>query len=457
MNPSGSDLRSFLAAVQQAHPDQLFTISDPVTLNYVTSAMVMRLDALGISPILLFENVQHPFRRLVTNLFSSREIIAFSIGTDAAHFFDRFGYCLDHLLPPVMGAPGQAQEVVLIGEDINLTELPVPIHFAEDAGPYITAGIIAARDPETRCGNLSFARIQIKGPRHCGISLHSRQHLWDYFRRAEALNRDLPVGVIIGGHPALMIAAAAKMGMDQDEYDLAGALLGEPIKLCPAKTVDIDIPANAEIVLEGYLKAHVREPEGPFAEYTGYSTDRSTQNVLEVTAVTMRQNPLYVDLIPGNSREHLTLGRISKEAWVSKRMKEALPYFVDFHYPASGTHYHCFVRIHKTAEGQARQAGMLLISLDPYVKWVMVVDNDIDPWNEQAAYWAMATQVQADRDLTIVSGVTCNPLDPSSDGGVGAKMIVDATRPLQSSAQRISLPVEAEAQARSILDKFLKT
>ncbi|HEX9118620.1 MAG TPA: UbiD family decarboxylase, partial [Anaerolineae bacterium] len=299
--------------------------------------------------------------------------------------------------------------------------------------------------------NLAYVRLQVKGPRKLGASLHSRQHTWDYLRRAEQRGQDLPVAVVIGAHPAVMLAAAAKLGIDQDEYDLAGALLGRPLPVCRCQTVDVSVPANAEIVIEGRLLANVHETEGPFGEYTGYVTGRSTHNVLEVSAITMRRDPIFVDIVPGNSTEHLSLGRVAKEAWLQRRMREALPFFVDFHFPSSGTHFHCFVRIEKTAEGQAQQAAQLLVGLDHYVKLVVVVDKDIDPADESAVMWAMATRMQADRDLTILPHTICNRLDPSSDDGLGAKLLIDATRPRGFEAQPVRLPAEAVQFAEALL------
>ena len=150
------------------------------------------------------------------------------------------------------------------------------------------------------------------------------------------------------------------------------------------------------------------------ASTTGNLTGRSTNNVFQVSAITMREKAIYTDIIPGNSNEHLVLGRIAKEAWVHKRMKEALPFFIDFHYPNSGTHFHCFVRIEKHGEGFAKQAAELLLGLDHYVKLVVVVDKDIDVRRESEVMWAMATRMQADRDVSIISNVMCNQLDPSS-------------------------------------------
>jgi 2,5-furandicarboxylate decarboxylase 1 len=450
------DLRSFIQDVKEKIPDLFLSVPQTVPADYVATALVMQLELQKKSPILYFQSIQGHTQPLITNLFASRELLAFSAGTQPENFYEKFGCCLDNPLPPQIVATGPVQEHVWIGDQADVTRFPVPIHFALDAGPYITAGMTAAADPETGCGNLSFIRLQIKGPRLMGASLHSRQHLWDYFRRSELLGRDLPICVVIGGHPALMIAAAAKMGIDQDEYTLAGALLGEPIPICRAKTVDVYVPANAEMVIEGYIKANARQPEGPFGEYTGYSTDRSTQNVVEITAITTRKDPIFVDLIPGNSQEHLILGRASKEAWVYKRMREAYPFFDTFYYPSSGTHFHCYLKIHKSAEGQARQAAMLLLGLDHYVKLVVVVDDDIDLSDEQKVLWCVAMCVQADRDVSVISDVLCNQLDPSSDGGVGAKMIIDATRPLNSTAKSISLPPEAMRTAQNILDGLEK-
>jgi len=244
------------------------------------------------------------------------------------------------------------------------------------------------------------------------------------------------------------------MGIDEDEYVLAGTLMGKPLTICRAKTINVDVPTHAEIVIEGKMLAGAREKEGPFGEYTGYTTGRSTDNILEVSAITMRDDAIFVDIIPGNSAEHLTLGRASKEAWVHKRMKEALPFFIDFYYPESGTHFHCYLRIDKTAEGQARQAAMLLMGLDHYIKLVIVIDKDIDLYDQDQVLWAVATRMQADKDVDIITEVLGNRLDPSSLDGLTAKMIIDATSALDSAATRVVLPEEAVSKALEILKRI---
>ncbi len=428
-------------------PERVLTIADEVPLDYTSTALALALARRGRQPVLWFERVAGYDIPLVANLFAAREVLAAGIGATPATVLDVLGAKLDALVPAQVVATGPVQEVVWLGEEADLARLPIPRHFVQDAGPYITAGMVAARDPDTGVGNLAYVRLQVKGPRRLGASLHSRQHTWDYLRRAELRVQDLEVAVVIGAHPAVMLAGAAKLGIGEDEYDLAGALLGQPLPLVRCRTVDVFVPAHAEIVIEGRLLANVHETEGPFGEYTGYVTGRSTHNVLEVTAITMRRDAIFVDIVPGNSAEHLAIGRVCKEAWVHKRMCEALPFFVDFHYPSSGTHFHCYVRIDKSAEGQAQQAAQLLVGLDHYVKLVIVVDKDIDPADEDAVMWALATRMQADRDITMLMHCLCNRLDPSSDDGLGARLLIDATRPAGFDAEPVRLPPEAQQLA----------
>jgi 2,5-furandicarboxylate decarboxylase 1 len=453
---SEPDLRSFLAELRcddlrRESPANIFAVEDAVPLHYTSTALTLALEKQGRSPVILLAKLAGREGRMAANLFGSRERMALAIGATPDTFLAKLGYALDHLVPAETVACGPVHDIVWEGPDADLNRLPIPRHFEQDAGSYITAGMVAARDPDTGAGNLAYARLQVSGSHRLGVSLHSRQHTWDYLRRAELRGRDLPVAVVIGAHPAVMLAGAAKMGIGEDEYELAGALIGQPLQLVRACTVDVFVPATAEIVIEGRLLAHAREKEGPFGEYTGYVTGRSTNNVMEVTAITMRRDAIFVDVIPGNSAEHLILGRAAKEAWVYKRMREALPFFVDFYYPSSGTHFHCFVRIDKSAEGQAQQAAQLLVGLDHYIKLVVVVDSDIDPADEAAVMWALATRMQADRDTTILTHSMCNKLDPSSDDGVGAKLLIDATRPPLFEAQPVKLPESAREHAAGLI------
>jgi 4-hydroxy-3-polyprenylbenzoate decarboxylase len=171
-----------------------------------------------------------------------------------------------------------------------------------------------------------------------------------------------------------------------------------------------------------------------------------------VKAITRRRKPIYLDVIPGYSTEHLLLGRVAKEAHVFERLKEVVPTLKALNYPKSGTHFHAYMSFKKTAEGQARHALMLLFGLDSYLKLAVAVDEDIDVFNEEEVLWAIATRFQADTNMFVVPKVFCNRLDPSSVEGMSAKLGLDATLPLQGwEAERINNPPEAVAAAAAIL------
>ncbi|MGC8782746.1 MAG: UbiD family decarboxylase domain-containing protein, partial [Anaerolineae bacterium] len=209
------DLRSFLADLRATMPEQVLTIADAVPLDYTSTALALELARRGRQPVLWLARVAGYDMPLVANLFAAREVLAAGIGATPATLLDALGTKLDALVPAQIVASGPVQEVVWLGEEADLTRLPIPRHFVQDAGPYITAGMVASRDPDTGVGNLAYVRLQVKGPRRLGASLHSRQHTWDYLRRAELKGRDLEVAVVIGAHPAVMLAGAAKLGISQ--------------------------------------------------------------------------------------------------------------------------------------------------------------------------------------------------------------------------------------------------
>jgi 2,5-furandicarboxylate decarboxylase 1 len=214
------------------------------------------------------------------------------------------------------------------------------------------------------------------------------------------------------------------------------------------------VPAQAELVLEGEILADVHEDEGPYGEYTGYSTARSTRNVFVVNAITSREKPIFHDIIPGYSAEHLLLGRAAKEAHVHMRLKEMVPTLKALNFPKSGTHFHAYMSMKKLAEGQPRHALMLLLGLDPYLKFAVAVDEDVNVFDEEEVLWAIATRFQADTDMFLVPNVFCNRLDPSSRDGMSAKLALDATAPLDWDVERAVVPREATHRAAELLAQF---
>lgn len=441
-------LRTFLAQVP-AH--DILRIGEPVDLDFVPTALVLELEKQNRQPVVLFENPGGFDLPVVTNLFGSRARIARMVGAAPDGFNATWNRAQSRLLPCEVVRSGPAQEVVAIGHELDAALLPLSRHFEKDAGRYIGSGVLICKDPDTGVRNLSYQRLQLKGRDRFGVSLHSRGHIWDHLQRCEARGENLQVAVVIGMHPAINLAAAAKVAMEVDELEIAGALLGRPIELVRCKTIDIEVPAHAEIVIEGEILANQHEDEGPYGEYTGYSTYRSTRNVFVVKAITRRARPIFHDIIPGYSAEHLLLGRSAKEAHIFMRLKELVPTLIALNFPKSGTHFHAYMSFKKTAEGQARHALMALLGLDHYLKLVVAVDDDVNIFDEQEVLWAIATRFQADTDMFTVSDVFCNRLDPSSRDGMSAKLALDATRPLSSENDRARVPADAIACAQALL------
>ncbi len=447
-----TSLRAFLDTLPE---DEVLRITEPVNLDFTPTALVIELEKRKQFPVIYIEQPEGFDMPVVANLFADRRRIARIAGVDSpAQFNQAWLRAEANPIPPTIVDAGPVQELVFTGAEVDAGLLPISRHFEQDAGRYIGSGILVCKDPDTGVRNLSYQRLQLKDKNRFGASLHSRGHIWDHLLRSEARGKNLEVAVVLGAHPAVHLAGGAKVAMEVDEFDIAGALLGQPVELVKCKTIDVEVPANAEIVLEGELLANVHEEEGPFGEYTGYSTFRSTRNVFVVKAITRRANPIFLDIIPGYSTEHLLLGRSAKEAHVFNRLKEIVPNVVALNYPKSGTHFHAYLSLKKSAEGQARHALMLLFGLDSYVKLAVAVDDDIDIYNEEDVLWAIATRFQADTDMFVVPKVFCNRLDPSSVEGMSAKLGIDATAPLDWDVERTSLPSDAVEAAAEILAKF---
>jgi 2,5-furandicarboxylate decarboxylase 1 len=444
-------LRGYLASLADA---DIVRITEPTDIDYRPTALVLELEKRQQTPVVVIERPIGFDMPIVTNLFASRDRIARMAGVEPGGFNAAWTKALEHLVPAGIVETGPVQEIVWTGSEIDAATLPISRHFEKDAGRYIGSGILICKDPDTGVRNLSYQRLQLKGPAKFGASLHSRGHIWEHLQRCEARGRNLEVAVVIGVHPAINLAAAAKVAMEVDELEIAGALLGQPIELVKCKTIDVEVPAQAEIVIEGEILAGQHEEEGPYGEYTGYSTSRSTRNVFVVKAITHRAAPIFHDIVPGYSAEHLLLGRAAKEAHTFMRLKELVPGLKALNFPKSGTHFHAYMSFQKTAEGQARHALMLLLGLDPYLKLVVAVDADVNVFNEEEVLWALATRFQADTDMFMVPDVFCNRLDPSSRDGMSAKLGLDATAPLSWDVQRAVVPPAAAAWAKSLLDRY---
>jgi len=445
-------LGGFLDRLEREDPESVLRITETVPVEKVITATVFELQRRRQYPVVVFESVDGYDQPLVTNLFATRERIARAIGVSESEFFETWNERLSGLTPVETVDSGAVTANRATGDDVDITALPAPYHFDDDGGRYITAGIVVAKDPETGTNNLSFARIQLKEPRKAGISIHSRGDLWEYVRKGEQLGETLDVAVIVGAHPNVYVGASANLGIDVDEYEVVGAMRERPLDVVPCETVDLVVPAEAELVIEGTIDPNEHEPEGPFGEYTGVMSGRSSNNVLRVDSVAHRSDPYFLSIVPGQSREHLQLGRAPKEPTIYQKIKDENAYLEDIHFPHAGTHYHCFVSIDKSAPGQPQQTILSALGAWRYIKLAVVVDDDVDVTDISDVLWAIATRVQPDEDVFTLPKATGNPLDPSSEDGATSKMGIDATQPVDSDVERLTIDDESKAIATDILE-----
>ena len=441
-------LRTYLERLQQIAPDQLVRVKEPVDWQYEVTSRVAEMEKRRDNPALLFESVQGYSTPLLINLFGNVDRISLGLGDGSLvhgsrlDFYDEWNRLFANDIPPVHVGDGPVKEIHYKGSDIDLESLPIPRFYEQDGGRYVTAGLLAARNPDDpEEVNLSYVRMHLKGRDRFGISLHSRGHMWQYFERSKAAGSPLDVAVIIGAHPALYLAAAAKI---TGEYRKAGALLGEPIELVECETVDLPVPAQAEIVLEGQIMLE-EEDEGPFTEYTGYISARSTRNLLRVSAITRREDAIFLVVAPSNSAEHLLLSGLPKQARISRALVDFThtPAMKDIVWPVSATHFACFISLRegiRTTPGLAKQLGLLLLGLDHYVKIVAILPTEINVSDVMSVLGTIATRCDfaEGSGLEVIGGVFSHWLDPSSPkAGISSKMIIDATRQemLMASAQ----------------------
>lgn len=448
------NLRGFLADAERDDPSCILRFKERIALDYDATAVAMELERgrSWQSPVLWFENVEDFAFPVVTNVFATRRRYALAFGTTEDRLIPEWAARGDRQIEPKRVDNAPVHEVVYTGADVDLARIPIKKHFERDAGRYITNGIVIANDPDSGVRNASFHRMQVKGKTRLGTSLHSRRHLWDYVKRAEEAGKDIPIAVVIGSHPIFTFAGLWKGPLTTDEYAVAGGLQGAPLEIARCKTVPIDVPAEAEIVLEGHILRGVREPEGPFAEFTGYHSERSTEQVIEVTAITHRKGAVYQDIVGGMSDEHCSMLAVPQEARLLRALRSHMSNVTAVSYPKSGTcRLHAYIAMRNPTIGQQKNAAMIAFAEDLSLKLVVVVDDDVDIFNDQDVFWAMATRMQADDDIDIIRNAFGAILDPSNHAGRTAKMIIDATRPSADFPQRHTLPASAVARARELL------
>ncbi|MCB1546803.1 MAG: UbiD family decarboxylase [Hyphomicrobiaceae bacterium] len=449
-------LRGFLKMVERSFPDELLRIRQPVRTELDMTSLVFELERMGKSPVVVYENIEGHTMPVVTNIAGNRKLLAACLDTTPEELPSAFRDRVQRYIPCELVSEAPWQEVVIEGEDVDLTRLPIPLHFSVDAAPYITAGQIAARDPVTGVDTTGFHRLMLKGRNRLGVSLHSRRRMWEFHRRAEERGEALPAAITLGIHPLhYMGSMVYAYPPNVRKFEIIGGLFGEPYKLAKCGTSDLEVPAGAEIIIEGEILPDVKEPEGPFSEFTGYASYRSTQNVFVAKRVRMRRDAMYHSVVSGMSQDHILVSCITREGEILNTLRRNLPNVISVHVP----HKTCgafmaFVKMRKTAQGEPQQAIMAALGTEFYTKHVIVVDEDVDIFDMSDVMWAVATRVRPERDIVLIPGCKGAILDPTSDPETFTvtKMGIDATRPVgKDFAERLVISDEQRARVQAIL------
>jgi 2,5-furandicarboxylate decarboxylase 1 len=406
--------------------DELVEISKPVDIRYIAALVDQSQKALLFCSVIGYD------MPVLSGLANSRERIAIAMGCGYAESEAKLRQGLDHPLEPVEVKSGPAREVFQAGDDVDLFRLPVPLFSLLDGGPMITAGVTLARDPEHGL-NAGIYRFQVKERNLTGIDIVTPNNLKRFAQGAYAAAETLPISINIGTHPFELIASTYKAPIGTSELGVAGGLRGEPVQLAPCETIDLPCIADAEIVLEAeILPTGWTRPEGRFGEFTRLMGGLHWNPHVRVNAISMRRGAIYYALhMPW---ENIWLSAPIYEAALRRVLREAGVQVTAVNVTPGGCcHWHAVIAI-KKHPGDGKNAILAALSVAD-MKHVVIVDDDIDAFDGREVEWAIATRVQADRDVLIVSDARSKPLDPSLPpapaGSIPttAKCGIDATIP----------------------------
>jgi 2,5-furandicarboxylate decarboxylase 1 len=382
---------------------------------------------------LMFKSLKdYPDWRLAGGLITTRKRLALAMGTTERQIPTQLERGLKSPIAPVMVKSAPCQEIV--HTDPDLTKIPYPMMHVLDGGPYLSATFVVSKDQEfgRNCGSY---RLMYRKPNETGIDLVSPSDMRFYYQRRLDKGEPLPIAVAIGVHPYEMLAASYKAPIDLDEYSIAGGLHGEPVELVKCKTVDLEVPANAELILEGELLPNGwSADEGPFGEFSQISGDVKWNPIFRIKCITHRRDPIFYLLQMPWENDWLCAPVTEANGLVALRNASVQP--VDIRAPVGSCGYWTLIASIRKRPGEGKNALLALLSVSE-VKLAIVTDEDVDIHDPDILDWAMTFRVQADKDVIIVSGARGKHVDPSvrawelGKGGLPltAKMGIDATIP----------------------------
>ena len=463
------NLREYLEEIEEKYPGELMKVEREVNpTKFEVTAILQHLENRKRFPMMLFENPlnskgQRAGISLLSNVFASRERCAIALGLRP----EKSGSELSLLyaekeknpINPVLlhKSHSPVKEIVKTGSDVDLFEYPIVRHHDMDSAPYINMTVVV-KDPDKDFYNISFQRTMLQGKQQLGIQMGFRHNL-AIAQKYEARKEVVPLIIVVGHHPAFYLGSLNILPFGVNDYEVLGGFMGEAVRLCPSETWGDEflVPADAEMVLEGEMIPWERQAEAPFGEFTGYYGPQRYFPIIRVKAITHRKDPIFQHVFVGH-RDVSILGGIPKEGGLLNAIRGIIPTAKAVYFPPSGQcRFYAFISIKKTHEGASKQAALTALAHCDFIKYCIIVDEDIDVFNDEEVWWAVATRAQPAEDLDILRNVKGSELDPSQTReDTTSKLIIDATKPLNRPfAPRLSIPEEVMNRIR--LEDYTET
>lgn len=445
------NLQGYLSEIEDLGLKRVKRAVNPA--EFEVTGLLQNLEDEDRYPAILFENPTDIKGRecdvqLVSNLFADRRRIARALDLPAED------WGMETSLEYARREENRREPAVVSRSDApvtstevpDLTHLPVVRHHRLDPAPYVNM-TPAMKDPETGAYNVAFLRNMVKGPDRMGIHMSPRHNYRIYDKNQEE-GKNTRMAVVVGHHPAFYLGSLTLAGFDVDEYEVIGGMLGEPLRLTPSETWGDDflVPADAEVVIEAEIRSDELGVEAPFGEFPGYYGPQRLRPEVDVKHISRRENAIFQHAFVGHP-DNWMLGAVPKEGGIYRAIRGRVPGVEQVHLPNSGCgRFRCYVSLDQSSEGEAKHAGLQALASSDFIKQVIIVDDDINVFDEEEVLWAVATRVRAERDIDIVENVKGNTLDPSVEGEVAtSKVLVDATVPYDEQyPPRVDVPEDAQ-------------
>ncbi|MDJ0828532.1 MAG: UbiD family decarboxylase [Desulfobacterales bacterium] len=445
-------LRAFME--QLANKGELIQIEEEVDPKFEIPGVLRILDEQG-GPAAVFDSPKGYSVKAVGNILGKRNRLAMAMDIEDKELIEEYLRRKKHPIPSKLVSDGPVKEVV-IKHDIDILRFfPVATYSEKDSNPYLTSGVVLVKNPVSGNQTMGLHRMQVLGQNRLTVLLLNPP-VSLFYQQKEERNEPLEVAIALGLDPLFMFSTVAWMPEGGDKLELVGSLYGEPVEMVQAETVDLNVPAHAEIVLEGKILPHIREKDGPFGESSGYYVPYESP-VVEIETVTHRENPYFQVLCPCSNEAFSLL--VSWEAEMLKKLRGKFPEVRHLNLVPETVGAHAVVSVKKASRGMKRQMMTYFLADNASIKRVVVVDDDVDVYNQREVEWALATRFQADMDLVVLSDLIGFPLDPSTKADyLTAKMGLDATKPIDDDGkfEKICVPSDVLNKMQTLLDRYCK-